>query len=259
MANIVVVGMQWGDEGKGKVVDLVGPEFDVVTRFQGGHNAGHTVKFQDRHFSLHLIPSGILRPGVECVLGNGMVISPEAFFSEVEELQETGIDVEGRLFVSDRAHVILGGHVELDRQRERAAGDDKIGTTVRGIGPCYEVKSARFGIRIADLTSPHLENRLRKQMLRLEAELAALGTDRVDHPVRVADRCRAWAERFRPYRTNTTRLLHQRIRAGKKILFEGAQGTLLDLDHGTYPFVTSSNATAGGACTGTGVPPGAID
>jgi adenylosuccinate synthase len=259
MARIVVVGMQWGDEGKGKIVDLLGPAFDVVCRFQGGHNAGHTVRFEDRHFSLHLIPSGILRPGVECVLGNGMVIDPGAFFAEVEKLQGMGISVDGRLYVSDRAHVILGEQVDLDRQREAAAGKSRIGTTVRGIGPCYELKAARLGIRVADLAAPDLEPKLRSQMLRLEAELQALGGDVVGHPVRVADECRMWSERLKPYRANTARLLHERIRSGKSILFEGAQGTLLDLDHGTYPYVTSSNATAGGACTGTGVPPTALD
>ena len=259
MARIVVVGLQWGDEGKGKIVDLLGPGFDVVCRFQGGHNAGHTVKFEDRHFSLHLIPSGILRPGVECVLGNGMVIDPRAFFSELEKLASMGIEADGRLFVSDRAHVILEEQVDLDRQREEAAGRNKIGTTVRGIGPCYELKAARMGVRICDLSSPDLEDRLRTQMHRLEAELSALGGDVVGHPGRVADECRMWAERLKPYRTNTARMLHDRLRAGKRILFEGAQGTLLDLDHGTYPFVTSSSSTAGGACTGTGIPPTAID
>ncbi len=259
MANAVVVGMQWGDEGKGKIVDLLCPDFDVVARYQGGHNAGHTVKFGDQHFSLHLIPSGILRPGMECVLGNGMVIAPEAFLEELSGLEEMGIDPSGRLFLSDRAQVILAGHVDLDGQRERAAGKGKIGSTLRGIGPAYEMKAARFGVRVGDLSSSHLEDRLRAQISRLEAELGALGGGRLERPSRVADDCRRWAEALGPYIQNTTALLHGWLRQGRRILFEGAQGALLDIDHGTYPYVTSSNALSGGACTGTGVPPTAID
>ncbi|HVS04299.1 MAG TPA: adenylosuccinate synthase [Thermoanaerobaculia bacterium] len=259
MANTVVVGMQWGDEGKGKIVDLLCPAFDAVVRFQGGHNAGHTVRFGDRHFSLHLVPSGILRPQMQCVLGNGMVVAPDAFFSEVERLEGMGVSVAGRLFVSDRAHLILESHVALDGQREAAAGKQRIGTTVRGIGPAYETKAARLGLRVGDLGSDLLEERLRAQLVRIEAELVALGGQPVGHPVHLADRCRDWAERFAPFRRDTVHLLHQWIRSGKRLLFEGAQGSLLDVDHGTYPYVTSSSAVAGGACTGTGVPPARID
>jgi adenylosuccinate synthase len=255
MANVVVVGMQWGDEGKGKIVDLLCPSFDVVARFQGGHNAGHTVRFGDRHFSLHLIPSGILHPGTRCVLGNGMVINPDAFFAEIEKLRAAGVELDGRLFVSDRAQVIFGEHAMLDAQREEAAGGGKIGTTLRGIGPAYESKIGRLGLRVCDLGGADVEERLRGLLLRIEAELKALGGQAVGHPVRVADQCRAWAEKLAPFRTDTADLLQQAMRAGQSVLFEGAQGSLLDVDHGTYPFVTSSNALAGGACAGAGVPP----
>jgi len=259
MANVVVVGMQWGDEGKGKIVDLLGPAFDVVARYQGGHNAGHTVKYGTEHFSLHLVPSGILRPGVQCVLGNGMVISPDAFFEEVSSLEKMGIVVDGRLFLSERAHIILAEHASLDQLREAAAGKAKIGTTARGIGPAYEVKAARFGLRLIDIFSDDIEDRLRSQMVRLEPELLSLGGSRAATPVRIADQCRFWADKFRPYRADTSLLLARWMEEGKRVLFEGAQGTLLDIDHGTYPYVTSSNAIAGGACTGMGVPPTAVD
>ena len=259
MANVVVVGMQWGDEGKGKIVDLLCPAYDVVARYQGGHNAGHTVRFGEQHFSLHLIPSGILHPDVQCVLGNGMVIAPEAFFAELEKLRASGVEAEGRLFVSERAHVIFDEHAMLDGRREGAAGAGKIGTTMRGIGPAYETRSGRIGLRLCDLASPDLEERLRGLLLRLESELRALGGESVGHPLRVADQCRDWARRFAPYRADTSLLLQRAIKAGKSILFEGAQGSLLDVDHGTYPFVTSSSAMAGGAATGAGIPPSRID
>ncbi len=259
MANVVVVGMQWGDEGKGKIVDLLCPAFDVVARYQGGHNAGHTVRFGDQHFSLRLIPSGILHAGVDCVLGNGMVVDPEAFFEEVGNLKAAGIAVDGRLFVSERAHVIFRVHAELDRQREAAAGSGKIGTTGRGIGPTYETKIGRAGIRVGDLSAPDVVERLRTLLSRLEAELKALGGEPMGHPMRVADQCREWAEKLAPYRRDTADFLQQAAKAGKRIMLEGAQGSMLDVDFGTYPFVTSSSATAGGACTGTGLPPRAID
>ena len=259
MANAVVVGMQWGDEGKGKIVDLLCPAYDVVVRYQGGHNAGHTVRFGDAHFSLHLIPSGILHPGVQCVLGNGMVIAPDAFAKELAGLRAAGVEVDGRLFVSDRAQVILGEHAALDGARESAAGSGKIGTTLRGIGPAYETKVGRCGVRVCDLTAPDLEDRLRVLLLRMEAELTALGGSPTDHPMRVADQCRAWAESLAPFRADTSALLQRAVRDGKAVLFEGAQGSLLDVDHGTYPYVTSSSSLAGGACSGAGVPPHRID
>jgi adenylosuccinate synthase len=259
MSNVVVVGMQWGDEGKGKIVDLLCPAFDLVARYQGGHNAGHTVRFGDKHFSLRLIPSGILHAEVQCVLGNGMVIDPDAFFDELGKLREAGIAVDGRLFVSERAQVILGEHAALDLQREAAAGSGKIGTTGRGIGPTYETKIGRAGIRVCDLGAPDIEDRLRTLLLRLDGELRAIGGNPTGHPVRVADQCRVWAERLAPFRRDTAALLQEAVGAGKRVMLEGAQGSMLDIDHGTYPFVTSSSAAAGGACTGTGLPPKSID
>ena len=258
MANVVIVGMQWGDEGKGKVVDLICPAFDGVVRYQGGHNAGHTVKFRDQHFALHLIPSGVLHEGMSCVLGNGMVIAPDAFFKELRGLHDADIDVSGRLFVSQRAHAVLPTAVLLDQAREAARGDDKIGTTSRGIGPTYEGKISRFGLRICDLGSDRLEGKLRALLARADAELRSLGRDGVERPARLADQCRAWHEELSPYLADTELLLHQWTKEGKSLLLEGAQGTLLDVDHGTFPYVTSSNSTSGGASTGTGLPPMAI-
>jgi adenylosuccinate synthase len=259
MANVVIVGMQWGDEGKGKIVDLLGPAFDGVVRYQGGHNAGHTVRFRDRHFSLHLIPSGVLRPEMQCALGNGMVISPEAFLAEAGRLEEAGVRFDDRLFVSNRAHVLLPIHAALDQAREEARGDGRIGTTSRGIGPAYESKSGRHGLRMCDLSAPDLLERLEVLVSRLGAELAHLGADAPPSPASLAESCRVWAESLAPRLADTERLINGWIAGGKSVLFEGAQGALLDIDHGTYPFVTSSNSTAGGACTGTGVPPTRID
>jgi adenylosuccinate synthase len=255
MANVVIVGMQWGDEGKGKIVDLLCPAFDVVARYQGGHNAGHTVKFRDRHFALNLIPSGILHAGTMCVLGNGMVIDPEAFFSELARLREAGVEAEARLFVSNRAQVLLPPHAALDLAREAARGGKKIGTTGKGIGPAYEGKAGRIGLRMADLGAPDLEDRLRILLSQIEGELLALGAQPLGHPGPLADLCRHWREKLKPFVRDTEHLLNGWIRAGKSVLFEGAQGALLDIDHGTYPYVTSSSAAAGGACVGTGVPP----
>src|SRR5688572_28915274 len=187
MANVIIIGMQWGDEGKGKIVDLLCTAFDVVARYQGGHNAGHTVKFGDRHFSLNLIPSGILHAGTLCVLGNGMVISPEAFFAELERLREAGVESAGRLFVSHRAQVLLPPHALLDQAREKSRGADKIGTTGRGIGLAYELKAGRIGLRMCDLFAPDLEQRLRAQLERLEPELLSLGAEGLGHPGPLAD------------------------------------------------------------------------
>jgi adenylosuccinate synthase len=258
MANAIIVGMQWGDEGKGKIVDLLCPAFDAVVRYQGGHNAGHTVKFRDRHFSLQLIPSGILHEGMLCVLGNGMVISPEHFATELGRLHEAGIRSEGRLFVSRRAHVLLPCHAALDQAREAARGEGKIGTTSRGIGPAYEGKISRYGLRTCDLFAPDLEERLAFLLGKIRAELGTLGDpgeESLPQPAQYLDLCRSWGEGLHPLLCDTEQLLNGWIAEGKGLLFEGAQGTLLDVDHGTYPFVTSSNSTSGGACTGTGVPP----
>ncbi|HJX27848.1 MAG TPA: adenylosuccinate synthetase, partial [Thermoanaerobaculia bacterium] len=259
MANVIIVGMQWGDEGKGKIVDLLCPAFEGVVRYQGGHNAGHTVKFRDRHFSLHLIPSGILHEGMLCVLGNGMVVAPDALLTELGRLQEGGISEEGRLFISNRAHVLLPCHALLDKAREEARGAGKIGTTSRGIGPAYEGKIARFGIRMCDLFAPDLEERLGLVVVKIQAELRHLGAAELPDPGSYLEICRAWGERLKPMLRDTEQLLNGWIRDGRSLLFEGAQGALLDVDHGTYPFVTSSNSTSGGACTGTGVPPTRID
>jgi adenylosuccinate synthase len=262
MANVVVVGMQWGDEGKGKVVDLVCPAFDAVVRFQGGHNAGHTVRFGESHFSLRLIPSGILHDGVACVLGNGMVVSPDAFLGELEELHAAGVVSSGRLFVSERATVILPTHAALDQARERARGASAIGTTSRGIGPAYESKAGRYGLRMVDLAADDVEERLAEWLEIVRPQLAALGADTASEstdPAALAGRCREWGDRLAPYLAATETLLHGWLAEGKSILFEGAQGALLDIDHGTFPFVTSSSSSAGGAATGSGVPPTAID
>jgi adenylosuccinate synthase len=259
MANVVIVGMQWGDEGKGKIVDLLCPAFDGVVRYQGGHNAGHTVRFRDQHFSLHLIPSGILHPDMLCVLGNGMVVAPDALLAELARLYEAGVRFDGRLFLSNRAHVLLPCHAELDKAREESQGAGKIGTTSRGIGPAYEHKVSRYGLRMVDLFAPDLEERLRVLLSRIQHELTSLKGEALASPASYADQCREWAERLKPSLRDTEQLLNGWIREGKSILFEGAQGALLDVDHGTYPYVTSSSSTAGGACTGTGVPPTRID
>jgi len=259
MANVIIVGMQWGDEGKGKIVDLLCPAFDAVVRYQGGHNAGHTVKFRDRHFSLQLIPSGILHEGMLCVMGNGMVISPEHFQTELGRLHEAGVRSEERLFVSSRAHVLLPCHAALDMAREAARGEGKIGTTSRGIGPAYEGKISRYGLRMCDLFAPDLEERLTLLLGKIQAELSSLGNESLPLPADYFELCRTWGESLRPFLRDTENLLNGWISEGKSLLFEGAQGTLLDIDHGTYPFVTSSNSTSGGACTGTGVPPSRID
>ena len=254
MTNTIVLGMQWGDEGKGKIVDLICPAFDCVARYQGGHNAGHTVKFGDRHFALHLLPSGILHEGVNCVLGNGMVIEPEAFFSELDGLREAGFEADGRLFISERAHVILPTHVALDGGREATRGVTKIGTTSRGIGPAYETRSARSGLRVCDLAAIDVDDRLRVQHRQIAPQLADLGVEQPARPSALGRLCRQWAERLQPYVCDTARLLNGWIDKRRRILFEGAQGALLDIDHGTYPYVTSSSSTCGGVSTGTGVP-----
>ena len=261
MPNIVVVGTQWGDEGKGKIVDLMTDRFDVVARYQGGNNAGHTVIIGDEKFVLHLIPSGILRPAKVCVVGNGVVVDPGALLEEIEELRtRLGLDLEGRFFVSNRAHAIMAWHKALEVADESARGKQKIGTTFRGIGPCYEDKVARRGIRMGDLLNPQLlEEKIR---LHLEFKNAVLekvyGAPRLDRE-EILSRCLEHGERLKPFVTDTVELLNEAVSEGRNILLEGAQGTLLDVDHGTYPFVTSSNASAGGACSGTGLGPSAID
>jgi len=254
-----VLGAQWGDEGKGKIVDLFSDKFAAVARYQGGHNAGHTVFIGSQKFILKLIPSGILRPGVLAVIGNGVVIDPGALLEEISGLEAAGIDVKSQLKISNRAHVIFPFHRTLEKISEGREDRVAIGTTSRGIGPCYEDKIARRGIRIADLVDAdfaELYCSLAKDK-QVIAEAFDL-TDRVDFQD-ILDRYQRLADQIRPLACDTARLLNGMIAQGKSILFEGAQGTMLDIDFGTYPFVTSSSAAAGGACTGTGVAPTKID
>jgi adenylosuccinate synthase len=255
MSNVVIFGAQWGDEGKGKIVDLFCEKFDIVARYQGGHNAGHTVLIGDRKFILKLIPSGILHPGKRAVIGNGLVVDPAALLTEIESLEAAGVDVAGQLSISNRAHVLFPHHRTMEHMLDAA-----IGTTSRGIGPCYEDKAARRGIRVADLLDrEHFGAQF--EALAQEKETVARAFGIMDPPdlKQIRARYEGYAERIRPMVCDTARLLNDAIRAGKSVMFEGAQGTMLDLDHGTFPFVTSSSASAGGASTGTGVPPTKID
>jgi adenylosuccinate synthase len=253
--NLVVLGAQWGDEGKGKIVDLLTPHFSIVGRYQGGHNAGHTVYVNGTKFILRLIPSGILHAGVTCVIGNGVVIDPQALFAEIDELTKNGIDVGDRILVSDKAHLILPYHRDLDLLSEARRGERKIGTTSRGIGPAYEDKIARRGIRVGDLNDPKgLEQNIRDNVT---ARNRLVQDNTMDWKPVLVDLLKH-AERMRPMIRDVSVLLTEEMRAGKSILFEGAQGTLLDIDHGTYPYVTSSNASVGGVCTGLGIPPKVI-
>ena len=257
--NLAIVGAQWGDEGKGKIVDLLAPAFSVIARSQGGHNAGHTVYVHGRRHVLHLIPSGILHPDVTCVIGNGVVVDPVALFAEIDGLDTEGIPVSGRLLVSDKAHVILPYHRELDLLAEARRGERRIGTTSRGIGPSYEDKIGRRGIRVGDLADASPDGAL-AGMVRENVAVRNRLVDGAELDWRVlhADLGAAW-RRLEPFVADTSMVLAAAARAGRPILFEGAQGTLLDIDHGTYPYVSSSNATIGGVCTGLGVPPRMID
>jgi adenylosuccinate synthase len=259
MSNLIVIGAQWGDEGKGKIVDLLSERFDAVARYQGGHNAGHTVFIGSQKFVLKLIPSGILRPNVRAVIGNGVVIDPGALLEEIKGLEAAGVNVRSQLKISDRAHVIFPFHRTIEKISEGRPDRVAIGTTSRGIGPCYEDKIARRGIRIADLVGNNFPSLYRslaedKQLIASAFQIA----ERVNFD-EILDQYRQFADQIRPMACNTAHLLNGMIRDGKSVLFEGAQGTMLDIDFGTYPFVTSSSATAGGACTGTGVPPNKID
>jgi adenylosuccinate synthase len=257
--NIAVLGAQWGDEGKGKLVDLLTPNFQVVARYQGGHNAGHTVYVSGTKFVLHLIPSGILHPGVSCVIGNGVVIDPQALFAEVDKLRDLGVDVGNRLVISDRAHLILPYHRELDVLSEARRGERKIGTTSRGIGPAYEDKIGRRGIRVGDLAE-NVGGTLLADAVRenVEARNRLMGDTAMDWH-KVLDELRAAWVRIKPWVKDVSAFLAEARAKGQSAMYEGAQATLLDIDHGTYPFVTSSNATVGGVCTGLGIGPRAID
>ena len=254
MANTILVGAQWGDEGKGKIIDVLTEAAEIVVRTQGGNNAGHTVFIGKKKYVLHLIPSGILRPGKTCVIGNGVVVDPVSLVEEIDELEGQGVRVKN-LCVSESCHLVLPYHRELDSQRETLKGKNKIGTTKRGIGPAYGDKAARTGLRMVDLVNPErFEALLRVKIKENNEILRAFGAKPLSFR-KVLSEYRAAGDRLKPYVTNTVVLLHQATRRNAEILFEGAQGTFLDIDHGTYPFVTSSNTTAGGACTGSGVAP----
>ena len=253
--NVAIVGAQWGDEGKGKIVDLLTPAFSIVARYQGGHNAGHTVFVNGRKFVLHLIPSGILHPGVACVIGNGVVVDPDALFAELDELRGEGIEPEGRLFVSDRAHVILPYHRDREQASEARRGDHRIGTTSRGIGPSYEDKFGRRGIRVVDLAHPAADGPLGQAVrANVEARNELVDGPPLDWRAVHGNLVAAWT-RLGPLVSDVSKTLDAAARAGRRILFEGAQGAMLDIDHGTYPYVSSSNGTVGGICTGLGISP----
>jgi adenylosuccinate synthase len=260
MANTILVGAQWGDEGKGKIIDVLTEEADVVVRYAGGNNAGHTVIVNGKKSVLHLIPSGILRKNKLCVIGNGVVCDPIGLVTEMEDLRKNGIKVTPKNFVlSETAHVVLPYHRELDGTRELLKGKNKIGTTKRGIGPAYGDKAARVGLRVNELIdSAKLEAKLADRIRENNAVMKSLGAKPLSFKQVFAEYDQA-GKHLKPFVQNTVVLLHDQMRAGADILFEGAQGTFLDIDHGTYPYVTSSNTTAGGACTGSGVPPHRMD
>ncbi|HIC68870.1 MAG TPA: adenylosuccinate synthase, partial [Candidatus Latescibacteria bacterium] len=261
MPTKIVLGAQWGDEGKAKIVDYLTVDADYVVRFQGGANAGHTVMVGDDTFVFHVIPAGILHEDKVCVVSNGVVLDPEVLLAEMDELAQRGVSTEGRLFISHSAHLVMPYHKALDKADEESQGSVSIGTTLRGIGPAYRDKVERGpGFRVMDLLGPgSLSEKLKS---RIEAKNALLtriyGVEPLDEEEIVA-KYAGYAERLRPYATDTSILLNRALDEGRMVLFEGAQGTLLDIDHGTYPFVTSSNTTAGGACTGAGVGPTRID
>src|SRR6185437_10476416 len=255
----VVLGAQWGDEGKGKIVDVLSGRFSVVARYAGGHNAGHTVIIGGKKFVLQLVPCGVLRPDCRAVIGNGVVLDPMAFLQEVDRLKDLGVDVAGQLFISNRAHVILPYHRMIELAAENAPGRVKIGTTSRGIGPAYEDKMKCSGLRVIDLLNPailraHIQNACQEKNTIAHA---LFGPDPLHpgplDPAKMYEEYARAAERIAPFIADTSRMLNQALDEGQRIMFEGAQGTLLDIDHGTYPFVTSSSATAGGAVIGTGV------
>jgi len=259
MANVAIIGMQWGDEGKGKITDLLTPSFDMVARSQGGHNAGHTVYVSGRKIILHLIPSGILHPGTLCIIGNGVVVNPQALMKEMDELAAFGVKIEDNLVISEKAHLILPYHTLIESLSEEKRGDQKIGTTCRGIGPAYVDKAARQGIRAGDLLSLSiLKEKIQHNVEEKNIYLAHAGRSLLD-PQQVYEEYVEYADLIGKYIKDTSFLLDQMIKKGKSVLFEGAQGTLLDIDHGTYPYVTSSNSTVGGICAGLGVSLDKID
>lgn len=256
MPNVIVVGLQWGDEGKGKIVDVLSEKADVIARYQGGHNAGHTVVLGDETFILHVIPSGILYPDKTCIIGNGVVVDPEALLEEIDELKKRGVKVSSNLLLSKNAHLIMPYHIVMDREHERLRGSKNIGTTGRGIGPTYCDKIARSGIRVVDLLQPPVfEEKLIANLKNINFLLENLYKVSPLESETIYTDYMKYAARLSEYIADTDIVINNKIDEGKNILFEGAQGTLLDIDHGTYPFVTSSNATAGGACTGLGIGP----
>lgn len=259
MPNTILVGAQWGDEGKGKIIDFLTDEVDIVVRSQGGNNAGHTIVIGGEKYVLHLIPSGILRKSKTCVIGNGVVLDPVALVGEIEGLRKRGVKVEKNLLISDTAHLVLPYHQALDGLRETQKGSKKIGTTKRGIGPAYADKASRTGLRTGDLLRPDvLKEKLTQRIKENNALLKSLGAPTLNAKKIINDTLAA-AEMLSPFITNTVIFLHRALEMKTNMLFEGAQGTFLDIDHGTYPYVTSSNTTSGGACTGSGVPPHRID
>ncbi len=257
--NTILVGAQWGDEGKGKIIDVLTEDADYVVRTQGGNNAGHTVYVGPKKYVLHLIPSGILRKKKTCVIGNGVVVDPIGLVKEIDGLEKMGTSCDGRLFVSETAHLVLPYHRELDAQREVLKGKNKIGTTKRGIGPAYGDKVSRVGLRLLDLVNPErFEEKLKIRVKDNNEILKAFGAKPLSFKA-IHEEYRAAGERLKPFVTNTVILLHKAMAKDAHILFEGAQGTFLDIDHGTYPYVTSSNTTSGGACTGSGIAPNRMD
>jgi adenylosuccinate synthase len=254
--NIAVIGVQWGDEGKGKIVDILSKDFACVARYQGGHNAGHTVSVGDRRHVLHLIPSGIFHPGVTCVIGTGVVLDPLALIEEMQALATAGVSVSGQLFISNRCHLILPYHRVLEAAIELQLGERKIGTTSRGIGPAYEDKAGRRGLRVCDLIEPDtLAEKIRTQVEQKNRALEALRYPQTIDPDSICEAYTGYGETLRPFVIDSSAYLNRLIREGKPVLFEGAQATMLDVDHGTFPYVTSSSAAAAGAATGLGVSP----
>jgi len=256
MSNLIIVGAQWGDEGKGKIVDLLSDRFDIVARYQGGHNAGHTVQIGKKQFVLQLIPCGLLRPEKKGVIGNGLVVDPAALLKEIDALEQNGVSVDGRLFISNRAHLIFPYHRLLETEGDRLQRRASIGTTARGIGPAYEDKAGRRGIRAGDiLDETNFRCMVEMAVEEKQAVLKAWGSGALIDPGPIVTEYIDLCRRLKPLIADTSVFLNQQMAAGRSVLFEGAQGTMLDMDHGTYPYVTSSSATAGGACTGLGVAP----
>ena len=251
--NTVLIGAQWGDEGKGKVIDFLTEEADVVVRFQGGSNAGHTVVVGDKKYVLHLVPSGILHDGKHCVIGNGVVMDPFDLMNELEQVESWGFELKGRFHISERAHMVMQWHRALDKAEEAARAEGKkIGTTGRGIGPAYAAKVGRYGMRVGDILKPNFLELVREQVEESNRKLKSLGAQPLDADEMVK-LYTPMVPALMPYVTDTVQFLHENLDAKRPVLFEGAQATMLDIDFGTYPFVTSSNPTAGGACTGSGV------